>query len=594
MSEVLAISEPLEVAPSIAGSTLGVSRESVPPVAEIDLVSAQDKTEQVFKHTLGDGREVEGTLEHARKVCPVIGRLSIEKARETLAQADLIARVAQRGKERRANEAAKAAGAELFTKESGRAKAPVSKTEVSVKPVAERPNDGQARSVSIERLANEETVVSSPVIEPRALPHNQQSRNVEKPTGEREDNPSSSIALVLIAEAREHEADVVLEQVATEPAGSVLGKLTQPTVSRELPVMQLPSVAVEQMIPAQGELFVAGPHEAAEEIERPTQQAIDMVEQSTAIDVAKLRAEIAELYVGGVSEEAASPEVGAIEYPVSGVINVVSERPTAESIIGEVIELQQQLTAAAETMPDLEPGVGLALLLETERLLQEEAMMTEAAFLAEPIELAPDAVISLRQGNVEIAPADSAEPAAANPLHEVAIQAQGQPLELSLARVARLLKSEIARGDDGNGSLESLPPQAQDIVEVVVDLKAALAEAGADAATVRLSPRVVAEMVRLLGALGYEQPQEILLAFAQEHGLQSLLEMMEYLCQLSHHENRKEFAPDSLGSWGFGAATGRDDSDPRKTVLARALFWLMRRLVASPFVALSGVDSAAL
>lgn len=66
------------------------------------------ESDQVFSHAHKDELEYSGTLEQARRVCPVLGRMSLENARSTLQDAELAARVAQRGREKRQVEAAKA------------------------------------------------------------------------------------------------------------------------------------------------------------------------------------------------------------------------------------------------------------------------------------------------------------------------------------------------------------------------------------------------------------------------------------------------------------------------------------------------------
>lgn len=579
MSEVLVATEQVELAPPIVDPSLGVSQESTQPIAEAAATPSQEEAEQVFKHTLDDGREVEGTLEQARRVCPVMAKMSIEKAREALAQADLIARVAQRGKERRANEAVKTANAGSSTKGADRAKTAVNKTEASVKPVHERPNEDQASPVSVEQSVDEEAVASPPIAEHTMPPHQQRNLDAAKVTVKREEDAHSSAAIMVTAESGMHEVHVAQEQAVAEPDRSISEQVSVQAANRELPVMRLPSVAVEHMVPPEAERPAAELHEAAEAIERPSLETIDVVEQSVAIDVAKLRAEIAGLYIEDVVEEAAPSEAEGAGNPGPGVMDAVTERFAPEPIAIEVVELQQQLTAIAETVPDAEPGAGLAFLLAAERALQEEMMMVEIASLAEPVELAPDAVISLRQGNAENASADSIESTRMILFHEnMTVSQQDQPLEVTLAHVVRSLRMEVT-SDHQEGS----SPQAYEVVEALADLQAALAEVDIDAtAAEQLTPRVIAEMLRLLGILGYEQPQEILLMFVQERGLQSLLEMMEYLCRLSHHENRKEFLRAPAVRRFTDSGTLADDGVRRRTNLARALFQLMHDLFVYP------------
>ncbi len=63
--------------------------------------------EQVFSRAHNNGQEFSGTVEQARKVCPALGRMSVENARATLQEEDLAARVMRRGREKREAEASK-------------------------------------------------------------------------------------------------------------------------------------------------------------------------------------------------------------------------------------------------------------------------------------------------------------------------------------------------------------------------------------------------------------------------------------------------------------------------------------------------------
>jgi hypothetical protein len=78
--------------------------ESVAPVAPVEAVP---DVEQVFTHTHNDGKEFSGTAEDARKVCDFLGKMSLESVQSLLAQDDLVARVAERGRTKRVTESAK-------------------------------------------------------------------------------------------------------------------------------------------------------------------------------------------------------------------------------------------------------------------------------------------------------------------------------------------------------------------------------------------------------------------------------------------------------------------------------------------------------
>lgn len=110
----------------------------------------QEETEQVFSRTHGDGQEFTGTLEQARKVCPALGRMSIENARATLQEEDLAARAAQRGRERREAEAAK----ENASKTRSDEPAPFEKESKKLQPKQAEHDDG---SISIAEIASTDT-----------------------------------------------------------------------------------------------------------------------------------------------------------------------------------------------------------------------------------------------------------------------------------------------------------------------------------------------------------------------------------------------------------------------------------------------------
>lgn len=61
----------------------------------------QQVSEKTFAHVLEDGRKVTGTLEQARRLCPVIGDMTLEDARATLNDADLAQRIVERRRARK-------------------------------------------------------------------------------------------------------------------------------------------------------------------------------------------------------------------------------------------------------------------------------------------------------------------------------------------------------------------------------------------------------------------------------------------------------------------------------------------------------------
>lgn len=70
--------------------------DTQPPTAPEEI-----EAEKIYTHALADGREFSGTREQARKLCPVIGKMSVEDEQATFNDADLAQRIAARGREKR-------------------------------------------------------------------------------------------------------------------------------------------------------------------------------------------------------------------------------------------------------------------------------------------------------------------------------------------------------------------------------------------------------------------------------------------------------------------------------------------------------------
>lgn len=70
--------------------------DTQPPTAPEEI-----EAETIYTHALADGREFSGTREQARKLCPVIGKMSVEDEQATFNDADLAQRIAARGREKR-------------------------------------------------------------------------------------------------------------------------------------------------------------------------------------------------------------------------------------------------------------------------------------------------------------------------------------------------------------------------------------------------------------------------------------------------------------------------------------------------------------
>lgn len=91
----------------IADNQFAINMADAPPISVAGVSSVEGAQDQIYNRTHSNGQEFSGTLDEARKLCPVLGRMTIENAQATLQETDLASRIAQRGRERRRAEAAK-------------------------------------------------------------------------------------------------------------------------------------------------------------------------------------------------------------------------------------------------------------------------------------------------------------------------------------------------------------------------------------------------------------------------------------------------------------------------------------------------------
>jgi hypothetical protein len=141
------IPQDVPVQPEIIESSIvdeGVISPDAPPA---DNEEANQEAGQVYSRAHSDGQEFSGTLEQARKVCPALGRMSVENARATLQEEDLAARVARRGREKRQAETAKTDGSKA------RSDKPVDAEKSSTKVEAKQIENDDSRSVAATTLA---------------------------------------------------------------------------------------------------------------------------------------------------------------------------------------------------------------------------------------------------------------------------------------------------------------------------------------------------------------------------------------------------------------------------------------------------------
>lgn len=555
-------------------------------IAEIDLT-------KVYTRVHGD-RVYSGTItDIANGGCPAFANMPLEAVRYTLENEDIAARMMQRGREKReALHAAKAAD-----KASPAERPSIAKSSEKSERVSSAANDGQEVGASEDNAVVPVSAAKQEAGAVNAVVRNEATasigNHIESQVRHRIEAVARPVMDAMVTTTVFGHKQELREPAQSEPAVDRAAHPGLPSIAEAPNVLQLPQVAAEYAM-QQADQFVAGPQEHIERLAMPT---VDFVEQPMVthknvevVDFSELRTEIAELYaldvVEGVSEDVEASAANDLEQSNLEAVESTTEQPAEEIFASEVIELRQQLVALTEALTEVEEGSGLALVQGTERLLAAGELQ-EDVVASDPVELRPEDIIPIRRATASTPESvRSSEPVTApsgGVRLEIGTPMQGQPLEVTFAHVARFLKAEDA-GDNMGANVQEYPA-VPELIEAVANLKDAYTEhADEPQLADRLSPRLVSELVKLMSVLGYEQPQEVLAAFAEQHGVQSLLEMIEYLCQLSHHETRKEFAP-SVGPWSFGGIITSDGPD--KTVLARALFWLTRRLVVSPFGGMS-------
>ncbi len=138
-------------------------------------------------------------------------------------------------------------------------------------------------------------------------------------------------------------------------------------------------------------------------------------------------------------------------------------------------------------------------------------------------------------------------------LETILTEVDDRPLEVTILALAEYLQDTPA---------ESRPAElVADIEAITAVLAVATREQAPDgeAEPLQLTPEITEKLLRLLEDLGYQHPAEALLQTVTDYDLDFLLQAFEYLCQLTHEENRQEFA-----SRQFGASVTGDDSFRRR------------------------------
>lgn len=142
------IPQDVPIQPEIIEPSIVDEGVTSPDAAIADNEVAGQEAGQVFRRSHSGGQEFSGTLEQARKVCPALGRMSVENARATLQEEDLAARVARRGREKRQAETAKTDESKApFDK-------PVDAEKGSTKVEAKRIENDDGRSIAATTVAD--------------------------------------------------------------------------------------------------------------------------------------------------------------------------------------------------------------------------------------------------------------------------------------------------------------------------------------------------------------------------------------------------------------------------------------------------------
>lgn len=352
------------------------------------------------------------------------------------------------------------------------------------------------------------------------------------------------------------------------------------------------TVAVKAAIPdveRDDILEIAEPSETTEAVTEALEPVIDKVVVPPAVE---------SYDAGQIAPE--PPEMTDASSDVLDIEAIMARIEAAyryKNIEGDELDEDLQLTADDEAVVDvvIQEAEGneaewLELLFEPETIdtyLELTALIdnveTSQLALAEGLEIA-DNTSTLPRANIEIADIPDLETFMATrgvseePMTLEAIQerADEQPVEQTLIQLVEYL-TEAA---------EVLEQKA--LLRIVQEIEKALPACYGTQETVDVKPRITPKMTEkilmLLHGLGCQKPKDALVSFVAKYDIALLLQTLDYICQLSNNENRREFLV------ALAVTTNTDDDDNRQR-LGKAIIGMVIKYALEPMTYLSRATS---
>lgn len=473
-----------------------------------------------------DGRIVEGTLEQARRVCPVIGRMSIEDAQATFDAQTTSDRVAALG---RAKREAREKLAETVNELPGtRENKPAQSTTESSPPqhdikieILQAEVAGAAKPLHLEPiqtaiLHEDETVAPTlPVIlpvehitPPRATTAHDRLRRimeavevplryVQKPfvRNETQDLPTTP----QIELRRGEDTDRAGQPLFSSSAALPTQEYSSAVANSDAHSQQTPPVSYEVSESAAEE------PDLQPESDLPSEPAVEalQVEEDTWLEAQKASA----------FENNDEVEDTALDYE-----EIAYSEETLDAYHRIVVIMHEAADTELIQTDDREDIVtGREIPLSVERVQPE---VPQRQSFAEYI-----------SSQVEIM--DEAPPTPPNVRHDT------QPLEQTIVEIAAILKRQTESESEPNLVIS---PEIQKIVHEIAELLPANNAEQIDKPVENIiTPELTEKLLQFLRLVGYENPQEVLISFVSRYDIDSLFEAIRYLENLSIEDRRHEF-----------------------------------------------------
>lgn len=110
-----------------------------------------------------------------------------------------------------------------------------------------------------------------------------------------------------------------------------------------------------------------------------------------------------------------------------------------------------------------------------------------------------------------------------------------QPAEVVLVELVHLIESQDEQSETAD------QPQLMEIKQLLSEIHQEV-QANVEIVKPPITPELTHKLLTLMEKVGYQDPQKALLDMANRHGVDFLMQAMEYLYQLTLEENRYEFA----------------------------------------------------